>query len=151
MCAARRNNELDSCIPVSRRTINCSVMNLRKSPVLGTPLTKGGHPPSRKLRDVSGFLHPHDEIVWLSQAVCIFWTLRSRKLRDVSGSLHPQDEFADSLALWGLFGHSTHENSGKPQAFCTPHYENCRHLQALSIFGRDVSGFLHPHDDCNWL
>ena len=54
MHAACKMYELDSCIPVSRPTMNYSVMSLPKAQALCTP-------PSRKLLGVSGFLHPHDE------------------------------------------------------------------------------------------
>ena len=80
------------------------------------------------------------EIGRQSQAVCAFWALRlfaffettmmklaeslrlcalhSRKVRSVSGSLHAFDGIADSLRLFALFGHSTHENGGTSQAIC---------------------------------
>ena len=56
MHATCRIYELDSCNPVSRPTMNYSVMSLPKAQALCPP------PPSRKLRGVSGFLHPHDEL-----------------------------------------------------------------------------------------
>ena len=55
--AARRIVDRDSCIPVSRPTMNYSVLSLPNAQALCTP-----HPPSRKLRGVSRFLHPHDEV-----------------------------------------------------------------------------------------
>ena len=100
---------------------------------------------SRKFRDVSGFLHPHDENCRQSQALCTplhedrgdvsgsvqphdascrqaqaLRTPHSRNLRDVSGCLHPHHKIADSLRLLALFVHSTHEVSGTSKAFCTP-------------------------------
>ena len=49
--ATRRIYELDSCIPVSRPTMNDSVLSLPSAQALCTP-------PSRKLRGVSGFFAP---------------------------------------------------------------------------------------------
>ena len=125
----------------------CSLMmKLADSFRLGAP------PPSRKLWDVSGSVHPRDEIAdslrlrtlfvhsthenWgTSQALRtpmmkIVDRLRlcappARKLGDVSGSVHPHDEIADSLRLWALFAHSARQNWGTPQARCTPVMKIC--------------------------
>ena len=51
--ASGRNYELDSCTPVSRLTMNCSWMSLRKPQALCIPPHENGG-------NVSGFLHPHD-------------------------------------------------------------------------------------------
>ena len=51
---ACRMYEPGSCVPVSRPTMSYSV-GLPNAQALCTP-------PSRKLRDVSGSLHPHDEV-----------------------------------------------------------------------------------------
>ena len=40
LSAVCRNYELDSCVLVSRPTMNCSVMNLLKSPALRAPFPK---------------------------------------------------------------------------------------------------------------
>ena len=58
---------------------------------------------SRKVRNVSGFLHRHAENGRHSQAVCIFWALHSRKLGKVSGCLHGFMKLADRLRLFGIF------------------------------------------------
>ena len=83
--AACRIYELDSCTPVSRPTMSYCVMNLPTSQALCTPRHENSGTAqafctlndafsrqpqalctccalhSRKLRDVSGSLHPHDE------------------------------------------------------------------------------------------
>ena len=46
---------IHSCIPGSRPTMNYSVLSLPNAQALCTPHQDN-------LRDVSGFLHPHDEI-----------------------------------------------------------------------------------------
>ena len=79
---------------------------------------------SRKLRNVSGFLHRYDENGRQSQAVCPFWAPHSRKLGNVSGYLHVFMKSADSLRLFALFAHASPENWGTSQAisiFCHPH------------------------------
>ena len=71
---------------------------------------------SRKLRNVSGFLHRRDENCRQSQAACAFWALHSRKLGNASGYLHFFVKLADSLRLFAFFVHSTPENCGTSQA-----------------------------------
>ena len=130
------------------------------------------HPTSRKLGDVSGSVHPHDEHCRQSQALS---TPTARKLGDASGCLRPHHKIADSLRLWALSVLSIHQNCGTPQAFCTPMvnsprvsgfecsaHENCGASQAgcspmmnlPTVSGSanpssrklwDVSGCLHPH------
>ena len=85
-----------------------------------------------KLRNVSGFLHRHDEIpdsLTLRIRLCTPHkecadsprprALHPRKSRNVSGSPHPHDETAESFRLSALSVHSTHENRGTPQALPT--------------------------------
>ena len=105
---------------------------------------------SRKMRNVSGFLHRHAENCRQSQAVCIFGALQPRKLRNVSGYLHclppPMMKLADSLRLCALQSRKLRNVSGILQR----HDENGRQSQAVCIFGAlqprklgDVSGYLH--------
>ena len=110
------------------------------------------HSSSRKWRNVSGFLHPHDENWRQLQAVCTFCAPHSRKLRHVSGGLHAYDVFADSLRLCALFEHPIHENCRTSQAPCTPMtkpYDSLRLGAVQSPQLWNASGFLHPHDE-NW-
>ena len=108
---------------------------------------------SRQMRNVSGFLHRHDENGRPSQAVCLFGALHSRKLGNVSGYLHLLMKLADSLWRFALFWHPTPENWGTFQAIClfdTPMMTmaDCIRLYALhSRKLRNVSGFLHCHDE----
>ena len=123
--AAGRNYELDSCIPVSRLTMNCSWMSLRKSQALCIPPHKNGGT-SR------AFCTPRDEKRRQSQAVCTFRAPHSRKLRHVSGGLHAHDAFADSFRRLALLEHPIHENCRTSQAPCTPMMKTLRQSQALS-------------------
>ena len=86
--------ELDSCIPVSRLTMNCSVMNLQKlqarcipphenggtSQAFCTPMMRIGD----SFRLLALFVHPIHENCGTSQAVC----MRMMFLPTVSGCLH---------------------------------------------------------------
>ena len=92
--ASGRNYELDSCIPVSRPTVNCSVMDLRKSQALCVPPHKNGGasqafctPMMRigdSLRLFALFVHPAHENCGTSQAACMPMML----LPTASGCLH---------------------------------------------------------------
>ena len=73
---------------------------------------------SRELRNVSGFLHRHDENGRQSHAACPIWALRSRKLGNVSGYLHCFMKLADSFRLFALFVHPIPGNCGTSQAIC---------------------------------
>ena len=89
---------------------------------------------SRKMRNVSGFLHRHAENGRQSQAVCTFWALQPRKLGNVSGYLHCFMKLADSFRLFALFVHSIPENCGTSQAICIlchPHEKTGLQSQAL--------------------
>ena len=103
-------------------------------------------------RNVSGSLHPHDEVCRHAQALCTFCAVHSRQLESVSGSLHPTMKFADSLRLCvcALHARKLRDASG----FLHPHHEICGTSQALCPFCafhspklRSVSGFVHPHDE----
>ena len=74
---------------------------------------------SRKLWNVSGFLHRHDVNGRRPQVARTCWAPRSRKLGNVSSCLHCLMKLADSLKLFALFGHSTHANCGTSHALCT--------------------------------
>ena len=90
--ASGRAYELDSCIPVSRLTMNCSWMSLRKSQALCIPHENGGAsqafctPMMRigdSLRLFALFVHPTHENCGSSQAACT----RVMFLPTVSGCL----------------------------------------------------------------
>ena len=126
---------------------------------------------SRKLWDVSGFLHPHDENCRQPQALCahahenrgasqalctpmmkIADSLRLcapalTKWRDVSGSVHAHDENCrPSQALCAR----AHENGGTSQALCTPMMKIADSLRLCAPPSQklgDVSGSVQPHDE----
>ena len=92
--ASGRNYELDSCIPVSRLTMNCSWVSLRKSQALCIPPHENGGTsqafctPMMRIGDsfrlFALFVHPTHENCGTSQAVC----MRMMFLPTVSGCLH---------------------------------------------------------------
>ena len=77
-------------------------------------------PPSRKLGDVSGFVHPHMKMADSLRLRAFFCAHHSRTLRGVSGCLHPHHKVADSLRLWAFSVLRSHQNWGMSQALCTP-------------------------------
>ena len=84
---------------------------------------------SRKMRNLSGFLHRHAESGRQSQAVCTFWALQSRKMGNVSG-----------------YSHFFYEIGRPSQAFCTFCARQPRKLRTVSGY----SHFLTPPWE-NWL
>ena len=134
--AACRNYELDSCIPVSRLTMNCSVMNLRESQALCTPSHENGGTPqafcTRMMRIgdlrrlLALFVHPTHGKRGTSQAACML----SMSSPTVSGCLHflcaPLPNIAGRLRRLACPRYAHAEKCPQSQALCARAHENCR-------------------------
>ena len=99
---------MHSCIP------SCHELSYDET---AAGLTLCAPPASRKLRDVSGSLHPHDEVADSLRLGALF----VHSTHEISGASQafctPMMKIADSLRRCAP---PPHENCGTPQALCAP-------------------------------
>ena len=108
---------------------------------------------SRKVRNVSGFLHRHAENCRPFQADGIFCALQPRKLGKVSGYLHVFMKLADSLRLFAFLCTPPAKIAERLRLFAfvdTPMMKLIDSLRLCALHSRKLrnfSGFLQRHDE----